>query len=95
MANGDSNGVTKVRFDLWAVLGFLVLLFALCFGYLFNAQAINKEERVRMDQALYDRVTKIETQYGYIVQALEKVSVVADEIRMDQIRRQRRERGRE
>jgi hypothetical protein len=36
MTNRDA---TKVRFDLWAVLSFLVVLVGIGMGYLFNAQA--------------------------------------------------------
>lgn len=70
----DTNGVTKVRFDLWTVLGFLALIFAICFGYLFNAQAVSKDERIKSDQALCDRVTKLETQYIHIIDGIEKLT---------------------
>jgi hypothetical protein len=58
---------TRVRFDLWAVLGFLVFLFSICFGYLFNAQAVSKDERIKSDQAQVERIVRLETQYESII----------------------------
>ena len=62
-------GSTKVRFDLWAVLGFLVLLAAICIGYLFNAQAMDRER----NQAVCDRVTLLEANYGHIIAGIAKI----------------------
>ncbi len=64
------NGITKVRFDLWAVLAFLTLLGGICIGYLFNAQMISRDERKAMDQALDIRVSRIEVNYGFIVEGI-------------------------
>ena len=69
---------TRVRFDLWAVLGFLVLLFSLCFGYLFNAQAVSKDERIKSDQAQVERLVRLETQYGSIIAGQDRIEVKLD-----------------
>jgi uncharacterized membrane-anchored protein YhcB (DUF1043 family) len=65
------NGATRVKFDLWAVLGFLVLLVGICVGYLFVAQAANKEERQGQVQALDKRVTVIEINYEHILKGID------------------------
>ena len=62
-------GSTKVRFDLWAVLAFLVILAAICIGYLFNAQAMDRER----NQAVCDRVTLLEANYGHIIAGIAKI----------------------
>lgn len=66
----DSEGKTLVRFDLWVVLAFLVLLSGIGMGYLFNAQAESRESRQRADQVLSERVTKVEAQIGYITEGI-------------------------
>ena len=63
------NGITKVRFDLWAVLAFLCLLAALSIGYLFTAQA-KTQDKV---QDVCDRTTRIEANYEFIVKTLGKL----------------------
>lgn len=67
------NGLTKVRFDLWAVLGFLIIIVATGFGYLFTAQAENAKERQKENQAVCDRVTKLETQYYFITEGIKEL----------------------
>lgn len=66
----DNNGKTLIRMDLWAVLAFLVLLIGIGMGYLFNAQASNKEERQKVDQIIIERVTKLETKFDYVVSGI-------------------------
>ncbi len=66
----EKDSVTKVRFDLWAVLGFLVLLVGVCVGYLFNAQATNREERQVAIQIVSDRVTRLEANYSFIIEGI-------------------------
>ena len=63
----DENIVSKVRFDLWAVLGLLIALGGICVGYL-NAEQVKTKEK---QQAVIERVTKIETQYCYIIERLD------------------------
>ena len=69
----DSQGVTRVRFDLWAVLAFLVLLAGLSFGYLFNAQItaakdvqVQQKDYLFNHQLLAQRITVLEMNYGFI-----------------------------
>jgi hypothetical protein len=66
----EENGVTRVKFDLWAVLGFLVVLSGLSMGYLFNAQANSKAERIASDQMLDTRMTKLEAHVGFIIEGI-------------------------
>jgi hypothetical protein len=68
---GDTYTRTPVRFDLWSVLAFLVLLAGLTAGYLFNAQASSKAERIASDQNLDNRMTKMEAHFGYIITGIE------------------------
>jgi prefoldin subunit 5 len=60
------NGDTKIRFDLWAVLSFLVVLVGIGMGYLFTAQATAREDRTKAIQIVSDRVTKLEERLEYI-----------------------------
>jgi hypothetical protein len=64
------NGTTKVRFDLWGVLAFLVVLVGIGMGYLFNAQATAREERTKAIQGVSDRVTKLEERYTFITDGI-------------------------
>jgi len=83
------NGITKVRFDLWAVLGFLILLVGIGMGYLFNAQAENREERLKQVQGVSDRVTRLEMQYSYITEGIGDLKKNQKEI-ADMLARQQR-----
>jgi cell division protein FtsB len=69
---------TKVNFSLWTVLGFLVLLFGLCFSYLFVSQANSKEDRIKSDQAQCDRITRMETQYVFILEGQQRIEAKLD-----------------
>jgi hypothetical protein len=60
------NGVTKVRFDLWAVLGFLILSALYGFSYLNSSLAEGRAARIAADQQMDVRVTRLETNYDHI-----------------------------
>ncbi len=68
-----ADETTKVRFDFWTVLGFLVVLMAACLGYLFTAQGTNRDESRGAIQAVSDRTTKLEMQYVYIVEGINEL----------------------
>lgn len=65
--------MTKVRFDLWAVLAFLVLMFGIALGYLFTSQAQAREERTKAIASVCDRVTILETRYEFIIKGIEEL----------------------
>jgi hypothetical protein len=66
----ENGEVTRVRFDLWAVLGFIVLMGVVFGGYLFQTLASGRAERIAADQQIDLRVTKLETHYSYIIQGI-------------------------
>ena len=76
----DCNGKTVVRFDLWAVLGFLVLLVGIGMGYLFNAQAGNKAEMQQQVQGISDRVMKLEAKLDYLVDGIAELKAGQKEL---------------
>lgn len=80
MAMTDCNGKTVVRFDLWAVLGFLVLLVGIGMGYLFNAQAGNKAEMQQQVQGISDRVMKLEAKLDYLVDGIAELKAGQKEL---------------
>jgi hypothetical protein len=67
---GNEDDVTKVRFDLYGVLFFLVVLVGIGMGYLFTAQATARDERTKAIQNVCDRVTVLETQYKFISEGI-------------------------
>lgn len=71
-----NNNETKVRFNLWAVLGFLVLLGALGFGYLFSAQS---EDRVQTG-VMADRVTRLEANYIHIGSGINDIKTTLEKV---------------
>jgi len=73
--DGKESEVTGVRFHLWAVLGFLVLLFAICVGFL-NAEQRTAAEK---QQATTGRVVILETQYSYIIKGLDALTITVKE----------------
>lgn len=60
------NGVTKIRVEIWAVLGFLVLLGAISVGFL-NAE--QKETKFKQQEVI-SRVVVLETNQQYIVEGI-------------------------
>ena len=78
------NGETKVRFSLWGVLTFLVVLTGICVGYIFADQAVLRKEgrdeisvvrnENRADrQDIRERLIKVETNYTYLVESIAEV----------------------
>lgn len=63
---GNDDSATQVRFDLYGVLAFLVILVGIGMGYLFTAQATAREERTMV----CERVTVLETQYRFISEGI-------------------------
>jgi len=63
----EPKNETKVWFNLWAVLGFVLLLGAIGFTYLHAEGSKTKEKQ----QEVIQRVTKLETQYVFIIERLE------------------------
>jgi len=81
----------KVRFDLWAVLGFLVIAGASSFTFLY---AEGKETKLKQQEVI-QRVTRLETQYEHIIKGLEKVANIIDESSKKlEVHRLRTEKGR-
>jgi len=64
---------TKVRFDLWCILGFMLLLGMIVSGFLYDALATGKRERIITNQIVESRLTKLETNYVYIMNGLDKL----------------------
>ena len=60
------NGETTIRFKLWAVLGFLVVLVGVGLSYLFIAQTSAGVERTEIKE----RVIRMEVNYQYVVQGI-------------------------
>ena len=67
------NGETTVKFRLWPVLGFLVLLVGIGMGYLFTALGESRDESRLARQVLSERVTKVEINYTFIVTGIERL----------------------
>src|SRR5512133_3893837 len=57
---------TKVKFSLWAVLGFLVLIAAILFGDLYLGQRSIQAKSLEMNQAVCTRVTILEESFKAI-----------------------------
>lgn len=56
-----NDNETKVKFNLWAVLGFLVLLGGIAFAHLLSVQS---EDRI------HDGVTRLEANYSHIISGI-------------------------
>ena len=78
MTISSDDGSTKVRFDLWLVLTFLVVLFGACFLYLFNSQAAIDTKHTNKNELVCERVTKLEAQYEHIIKGLDKVAAAVE-----------------
>jgi uncharacterized membrane-anchored protein YhcB (DUF1043 family) len=78
VGRGDVNVMTddesKVRFDLWTVLGFLVLLVGICLGYLFLAQGADRVDQ----QKTQKDVAVLQERYENINQKLDKLIVTME-----------------
>ena len=83
-----TNKPTTVRFELWAVLAFLVALTGICIGYLFNSQADSKVAH----NVLSERVVKVETNYTHIVTGIERLEKSQKEM-MELLIKQKRAKG--
>ena len=57
---------TKVRFSLWAVLGFLCVIAAILFGDLYFGQRNIQAKSLEMNQAVCERVTVLEQSFKYL-----------------------------
>jgi len=68
-----ANETTKVRFELWCVLGFMLVLGMIVSGFLYDALATGKRERIATNQIVESRLTKLETNYVYIMNGLDKL----------------------
>jgi len=86
------NGETMVKFKLWPVLGFLVLLVGISMGYLFTALGENRDESRLAQQVLDKRVTKVEINYTYIVTGIERLEKNQTAM-MDILMKQKKARG--
>lgn len=64
----------KVQFHLWAVLGFLLILGAICVGFL-NAKQDKAEEK---QQVIVSRVVTLETQYVNIIKGLDMLTATVE-----------------
>lgn len=89
--SNDECGSTKVRFDLWLVLGFLSTVAFLGFLYLHNTLMEGRAERISSTQTLNVRVATLETQYKYLTDGIYEIKSVLKEIRDDQKRLQMKE----
>lgn len=67
---------TKVRFSLWGVLTFLVVLMGICVGYIFADMVMFRTESRVDRQSIRERLIKIETNYAYLVESIAEVKVV-------------------
>ena len=82
------NGETTIKFKLWAVLGFLVALIGIGFGYLFIAQTSAAVERTNISE----RVIRTEMSITYIVEGIAELKQVQKEM-MEILRKQQKARG--
>jgi hypothetical protein len=62
----ENSETTKVRFDLWAVLTFVVLASVTGFIYLNSTLAEGRAARISNDHAISIRVSNLEQQFLYI-----------------------------
>ena len=66
---------TQIKFNLWAVLGFLVFMGASSFTFLY---AEGKETKVKQ-QDVIQRVVVLETNYSNIIKGLDKLTIVVED----------------
>lgn len=71
-----ANGETTVRFQLWAVLGFLVLLGGIIAGYILTVQAEDRAEQQKTKQ----EVVVMKEQYRNINEKLDKLVTATEKI---------------
>jgi len=71
---------TKVRFELWCVLGFILLLGMIVSGFLWDALATGKRERIATNQMVESRLTRLETNYDYIKSGVERLERGQDRV---------------
>ena len=64
----------KVQFHLWAVLGFLLILGAICVGFL-NARQDKADDK---QQAVVSRVVTLEANYDNIIKGLDKLTATVE-----------------
>ncbi len=65
---------TRVTFNLWAVLAFLFIAGISSFTFLY---AEGKETKVKQQEVI-QRVTKLEAQYVFIIDRLEKLTITME-----------------
>jgi len=82
------NEETTIRFKLWAVLGFLVVLVGIGLGYLFIAQTSAAVERTNISE----RVIRTEMSITYIVEGIADLKQTQKEM-MEILRKQQKARG--
>lgn len=70
------EGTTKVRFELWAVLGLMITAAVFCFTYL-NAE--QRDTRTKQQEVI-TRVVKLEANQDHIIKALDKIMVSVEKI---------------
>ena len=80
------NEETSVKFNLWAVLGFLTILFLTLMGGLYSLVSTGRAERIANNQIVTERLKRLETNYSFIAQGIaelklgqEKMSASLDE----------------
>jgi len=66
--------IQDVKFNLWLVLAALTMLFVSITGVLYSDQSKTKEKQQEINQ----RVTKLETQYTFIIRGLDKLTVAVE-----------------
>ena len=82
------NEETTIKFKLWAVLGFLIVLVGVGLSYLLSAQLSAGVERTEIKE----RVIRMEVNYQYVVQGISDLKQAQKEM-MEILRKQQRVRG--
>ena len=82
------NEETTIKFKLWAVLGFLVVLVGIGFSYLFIVQTSAAVERTNISE----RVIRTEMSIAYIVEGIADLKQTQKEM-MEILRKQQKARG--
>ena len=82
------NDETTIKFKLWAVLGFLVVLVGIGLSYLFIVQTSAAVERTNISE----RVIRTEMSITYIVEGIADLKQTQKEM-MEILRKQQRVRG--
>jgi hypothetical protein len=70
------NGDTRVNFSLWAVLGAIVLLGAICVSFLHAEQKETKNKQ----QEVIARVVALERDYANIIKGIDKLTMVVEKV---------------